>query len=74
MRPSEHPRSIGDDVADVDSIRNHDGIHRVGYIYGRVKSESSRAELEVDAGFYSYPVSFHFRACHVTYVAVADIS
>lgn len=74
MRTSEHPRSIGDDVADVDSIWNHDGLHRVSYIYGRVKSEISRAELEIDAGFYSYPVSFRFRICQIIYNSVADIS
>ena len=74
MRASEHPRSIGDDVADVDSIRNHDGLHRVGHIYGRVKSELSRDELEVDAGFYSYPVSFHFRTFHVIYSANISVS
>lgn len=61
MLASEHPRSVGDDVADVDGIRNYDGIHRISCVYGCVKSESSMAKLEVDAGVYSYPVSFHFR-------------
>jgi len=71
---NEHPRSVGDDVADVDGIRNYDGIHRVSCVYGRVTSEFKRAELEVDAGFHSYSVSFHLRTCHMNYAAVADIS
>lgn len=68
MFAGKHPRSAGHDVADVDGVRNHARVHRIGCVYGRVESESSRVELEVDAGFYSYPVSVHIRSCVTRYM------
>ena len=57
MRTGYHSRSTGYDVADVDSVRDHVGIHRIGCIYGRAQSETPWIELAVDAWLYGYPVS-----------------
>lgn len=57
MRTGYHSRSAGDDVADVDGVRDHVGIHSLGCIYGRAPPEFPRIELAVDAGLYGYPVS-----------------
>lgn len=57
MRPGYHSRSTCDDVADVDGVRDHVGIHSFGCIYGRAPPESPRIELAVNAGLHGYPVS-----------------
>lgn len=57
MRTGYHSRSTGDDVADVDGIRDHVGIHSFGCIHGRAPPEPPRIELAVDAGLHGYPVS-----------------